>query len=414
MINRILVLGLGQSNFLSYLYSNLVNKYPNNEVYIPNYNSISESVIFDKSFMAEGKIKDKLTLLSIFRSIFRLMLSADFYRILILILFVEFKLRKGLHFIYSSIKECAWFELNNSFKEFDTFHFHYLQYSYVRQVFYVPKGKKIVCSFWGSDLLRTHDVLNHYIVQKVLKRADIITCQTPEMREFILAKYGRFLENKIQCVLFALDGNVFDAIDRFSEEEEKLIDYKIKNNFSLEKLNLTIGHNANPLNQHLKIISGLSNCKDKSRFHLIVNFNYGIAKEQYELYSSSVLLALQDSGFSFSFLERFMDTDDLALYRLATDIFVHTPISDALSGTLTEHFYAGSRIITGSWLPYRTFRQVGLEYEVVDNIVMDLPHIINSINITDFGRSNTDQKKAIRNHFLGDRVINMWLEILTK
>ena len=72
--------------------------------------------------------------------------------------------------------------------------------------------------------------------------------------------------------------------------------------------------------------------------------------------------ALNKSGCSYVILEKFFVDEELSISRLASDFFIHAPISDALSGTMLELLYASNIVFTGSWLPYKTFKAAKLSY----------------------------------------------------
>lgn len=413
MGNKVLVLGVGQNNFLSFLYGALKNAYPNTVITVPNYKELSSASDRNDWMYSNEAVKRSNSPVSLLKAFFLIVFSKHFYATFFFILFFEVKFKKAIHFFIESIKEKAFFLTNDNFNSYDTFHFHYLQYSYLREVFFVPKGKKIVCSFWGSDLMRTSDTFNHYFVKKVLHKATVITCQSVEMREIVLSKFGRNLLDKIQVVIFPIDNKVFEGIDNMDADTSGLELFKKTFGYSTTKLNVQIGHNANPQNNHLKIIEGLMNCVEKEKLHLNIHLGYGISKEEKEPYKKQLETSLKDSGMSYTLSDAFFVNDDLVFSRLATDIFIHTPVSDALSATMTEMLYAGSSVITGAWLPYKTFRKIGLHYFEIDDF-KELSEKM-TIILTDFNFENQQCKQnrmPIKNYFFRKEIIATWAEIL--
>ena len=63
-----------------------------------------------------------------------------------------------------------------------------------------------------------------------------------------------------------------------------------------------------------------------------------------------------------------MTENDITHLRNATDIFVQLQKTDQLSGSMTEHLVAGNIVITGSWLPYKEFSEVGVRLITVDRV----------------------------------------------
>jgi hypothetical protein len=413
MSKKILVLGLGQNNFLSFLYATL--KRFDNQFYVsaPFYTDLNKTNKDESWMYTNEDLKIKPSAFSILKSMFFCLFSKHLFQTFFFITVVEGKLKKGLHFIYKQILAKAFFIQNNNFSTYDTFHFHFMQYSYLRELFLVPKNKKIVCSFWGSDLLRTADILNFYFVKKALNRATIITCQSAELREIILSKYGRNLFDKIQISMFPVDRITYEQMDLFFDDKQKISEFKTKFGYATDKINVLIGHNGNPFNNHLKIIEAIQKSSHFSSFQLIINFNYGINPNEKENYKNKIIDAFVEFENKPTIIEHFFSKEELALSRLATDIFIHLPISDALSGSMLEMLYASSIVVTGSWLPYKTFTSAQLIYhEVADfsQLTTTVSEIANHFEREKEQIKNN--RNQIKNTFLSDSIVTKWSTIL--
>jgi hypothetical protein len=414
MSKKILVLGVGQNNFLSYLYGTLKRFNDQFVITAPFYSDLN-ATHKDESWMYNNEhIQIKPSLFAVFKSILLSSVTSHFYHTFFFILGVEGKFKKAIHFAYKHIQAQAFFIQNNHFAECDIFHFHFMQYSYLRELFLVPKDKKIVCSFWGSDLLRTSDILNFHIVKKALNRATTITCQSAELREIILSKFGRNLFDKIQITMFPVDAITYNHMDVLQNNEEKMAAFKTKFGFATDKLNVLIGHNGSPFNNHLEIIDQIQKSVHARQLHLIINLNYGISATEKESYKNKLINTLKASECSYTIIEHFFSKEELALSRLSTDVFIHLPISDALSGSMLEMLYAGCIVMTGSWLPYKTFLNAKLTYHEV----IDFSRITEKIDfiITNFEAEKETSKhnaEAIKNHFLTDAIVKKWNTILS-
>ncbi len=413
--NKVLVLGLGQNNFLYYLYSAIKKNYSNYIITVPEYRELSDNVIFDSSLYDNEGLKKNISLFSYIKAFFSLFSYSHIYHTLTFILFIELKFPKAIHFFYCSLKEKAFFIQNSNFKDYDVFHFHYIQYSYLRSIFFIPKGKKIICSFWGSDLLRTGDSFNHFFVKKALNRASRITCQTIELREIILSKYGREYSNKMDYIPFPLENLTFNEIDNLRNQQKSIDLFKENNYSTADKINVIIGHNANPSNNQIDIIKAI--CQDKKlceQLHLVISLGYEASRIKKEELKIELSKILSSSNMSYTFIEKFMTGQELALYRLSPDFMIHMPISDALSGTMTEALYAGTLVITGSWLPYNILRKNGIyffEIEQFDQLPSILNHIISNINTEK--EKCLKNKEIIQNVLLNDNLIKQWSDILS-
>jgi hypothetical protein len=413
MSKKILVLGLGQNNFLSFLYATLKKYDATFDISAPFYNEFTPDATHDFWMYDNKQINLKNTFSSFFHSFIFCFFSGHFYKTFFFILFVEKKVGKSFHFCFKQLIAKSFFIQNNNFQEYDTFHFHFMQYSYLRELFLVPRDKKIVCTFWGSDLLRTDDILNFYFVKKALNRATVITCQSDELKEIVLSKFGRKLIDKIQISIFPVNEKVYDLIDINANNEQLLNVFKSNNNYANDKINILIGHSGSPLNNHLKIINSLKKLNHKNKVHLIINLNYAITENEKTTYKSDLIKTLNNIGCSYVILEKFFVNEELALSRLASDIFIHAPISDALSGTMLELLYASNIVITGSWLPYKTFKKANLNYFEIDNyfeLSLKLDSIIE--NFAFEKEATLKNKMSLRSYFMNDKIIEKWVQIL--
>lgn len=413
MNKKILVLGVNQNNFLSFLYSKLKSFDSTFIIAAPFVKDLNKNVIHDSWMYDNNLVCHKKSFLAILQSIFLVFFDKHVYQTFFFILLVEKKIKKSFHFVFKHVQAKIFFITNNNFNEFETFHFHFMQYSYLRELFLVPKGKKIVCTFWGSDLLRTSDVFNFYFVKKALNRANIITCQSLELKEIILSKFGRNLDDKIKIAIFPVDEKIYEDIDLNRNQENVINSFKEKYEYSLSKINVLIGHNGSALNNHVKILESLKAIQNKDKIHLIVNLNYALDANKKLEYKAKLTQLLEQSGMSFVLLETFFSKEELAISRLATGVFIHMPISDALSGTMLELIYASSIVITGSWLPYKTFRKAQINYYEIDDfseIQFKLDSLIE--NFQSEKERATNNKGLIQKYFFTDTLIENWAQIL--
>jgi hypothetical protein len=358
-------------------------------------------------------IPNRATPWSFVRAVIRSLFDKTFWEVFVYILLIERKLGKLAHFVYHWNRERAVFYTHGSFRNMDIFQFHYIQYSYLRMIHFVPKEKKVICTFWGSDLLRTGDSFNHYFVSKSLERADVITVQSPELREVLLAKFGRHLKTKVQALKFSAERKLYDEIDSLTPEriEHGAAALRLRN----DRVNIIVGHNASPFNQHLAIVQALAKMKYKDRVYLTFPFAYGIDPVERKGYIAEIGRLLDGASFEYQIMEGYLSWVDVAIMRVRGDIMIHTPESDALSGAATEAMYAGNMLVTGDWLPYGPFVRSGLVYwkisefdelpALIDGMVVDLPA---------FKARCADNREQIRAHFFPEVTSVAWVDLLRK
>ena len=270
----------------------------------------------------------------------------------------------------------------------------------------------MICSFWGSDLFRTENKFQFYFQQKALKRANIITLHNEEMEEFVLTKFGKELKPKIRKTLFPLDSKLFKLIDTYQTEVNKIDTFKseILTTDNKKKI-VAIGHNANKHNNHIAILNELKNIPHelKKDIQFVFLMTYGEVNK--EGYIKEISKLCKSQSLNHLFITEYLSVDDLALFKLATDVFIHLPNSDAMSGSLTEAAYAGSNIITGSWLPYSKFSKAGLCFSKISSFNELIPQLIyeldNPITLSD----KTKNISGIKSTFFENKIAPDWVAV---
>jgi hypothetical protein len=404
---KIFALGLGQINFLEYLYRSIKKLNSSTHVTIVGgQGEVSVGKVFDSSY------KIRYSALYWMFAFFKSLTKRAFWRIFIYILFVEYKPAKAFHFFYHWIGEYSFVISVRNFRDADIFHFHFLQYSYLRMIYFIPRNKSVICSFWGSDLLRTNDTLNHLVVRDALQRAHCITVQSVELREIVLAKFGRKLKQKIEIVKFPLNDTVFNEIDRLGPQ--RLQQFRRTYGIPDDKKIVQLGNNASPFNNHVSIVQALKSSPVLNELFFVIPFNYGIEAAHKEVYKKTITDALTANGMQFSFIDAYLDAEWLACLRRTSQIMIHLPESDALSAASTEGMYAGTILITGSWLPYSPFQEAGLQYKTIQS-VNDLAPALNEI-VTSFDAWQSTcsvNKSGIAENFLSEKIAKKWLGLFS-
>jgi len=212
----------------------------------------------------------------------------------------------------------------------------------------------LIITIWGSDFYRASSWKIERM-RALFKIANKITFASIKVSKDFDRVYNTI--NKHHIVRFGLD--VFEYIDRIREKNPcKLIHNKI---------NVTIGYNRHPLQQHLFILKELNkldqNLKDKIK--LIIPFTYGPNNKNY-LNKIKAILNIIDIEYEFIF--DFMEEEVVAKRCLESDIMIQLQKTDAFSGSMQEYLYANNIVITGSWLPYDDIINEGLYFERINKI----------------------------------------------
>jgi glycosyltransferase involved in cell wall biosynthesis len=245
---------------------------------------------------------------------------------------------------------------------------------------------------------------------RALARADVITVQSVEMREILLSKFGRELFPKIHCVPFPVNEQFYHLLDQTRNQPEHVEAVRRSLEAPKGRLLITIGHNGNPANNHLAIIEALTNLPMSVKSTALWVLPMAYQKDQSHIRECERKAAV--AGLEFRIVQRYLDWQELAAFRIASDILIHLPVSDALSGTVLESVYAGNTVITGSWLPYSPFRKAGLPLITVENLA-ELPSCISKtlLRLDQLKREAVRARQRIREHFFAEATLLPWVEI---
>ena len=274
----------------------------------------------------------------------------------------------------------------------------------------IPPKSRLICSFWGSDLLRTSGPETFVQVHRGLRRADAITTQSPELREIILSTYGRDLAPRVHCCRFPANPSLFLEIEALTQSSDARLAARRHLDLPGDAQIVVVGHNGSPANRQPDAIRGIAQAPPVTRqkYHLVFPFTYaGNAAG-----ATSIREVCSHFGFAHSIIEGRLDTRSLAALRVAADVFLQVPESDALSNTVLEYLFAGAKVVSGAWLPYGPFRRAGLplvevdSYSALHTVLADLDGAI------PMGHDElTTLQGLIRGRFFANAVMPDWIDV---
>lgn len=229
----------------------------------------------------------------------------------------------------------------------------------------------------GSDFLRTSSV-QRAVQERMYRRARYITFNNVGVRDRFNAHYRGRYSNKLRIIYFGMAGfaRIADVRNRFSREQ------------SLERLgvgpaSLTIvcGHNGAPAQRHAQIVSECTKVRDRlpDDTLLLVPMTYGCD----DSYRDDIEKRLTESGFRYRLFRSRMSEEDVAHLRSVADVLIHVQTTDSFSASMQEHFFAGTLVINGAWLPYGFLRDLGvsfLEVESIDELAGCIPEVVRGLD----------------------------------
>jgi len=211
----------------------------------------------------------------------------------------------------------------------------------------------LVVTMWGgSDLFRSEftgrrSFIEYLLIRETYKKADIITVPSKYHAELVDRK-------------FSIHGNYVYTVfptDLVGRKESDIREFMREWHIPRGKIVISIGYKLHFSTNwdYENVIAAINNIPEEYRKKIIVCFPVGHAA----LFSyNERLLKLKEmlkknALFEYRVIDKFLSREMLWAYRYLTDIFVLTYKLDSFSSSLQEALYAGSVVITGSWLPYR-------------------------------------------------------------
>ena len=249
------------------------------------------------------------------------------------------------------------------------------------------KAKKLIVTFWGSDLLRVNRrCIDSYI--GALTKAGKIILMSESMRTAFKNKYQGAYLDKTEVIDF---GN--GQLDTIKKLRECYKTEEIKEEWSVNdrKIVIHIGYNGIPEQQHIPILDALSKLPPdiQDKIFLVLPFNYGGHTDYHE----AVKRKLRGMKFDYLFVEDFYEGLKLAKFRMMPDIVIYAQTTDALSCSITEYLYAGALLVKPSWLDYTDFEDQGL-YDITYDKIEEVTGIIQELIVKGIPDKRVLQKKA--------------------
>lgn len=289
---------------------------------------------------------------------------------------------------------------------YDFVHYHYVDFfSYVINLLVSDKGKvRQIASIWGSDMYRAKGI-NWFGLRKLVKRAYRISIANPESLEHF-KKLFPDQGNAVRALRFGLKPLEYLTSLKLSKDEAKR-----ELGWNTTTLSVVIGYNLQLIQQHLLILDQLSKSELKffaDKIHLVFPITYAGTQS----YKVQILNRLKDLPFEYTVYEKYLMDEEVARIRLASDIFIQLQTHDQLSGSMQEHLFTSSVVITGSWLPYRMLKDEGvwfLEISRIDELAPLLAQVIQ--NYDDFSARTANCRELIGKLSLWENNIRQWMEL---
>jgi len=294
-------------------------------------------------------------------------------------------------------------------KNYDTIFIHFIVPYYHNFVkYYNKRCKTLVSVFWGSDLFR----IKKKDIPKVLKivgMSDVVNLATPEMYKEFLHTFNMSSCIKRTNYSFGIEilNDIKTVIKKGVNRQRFIAKLSCSVKITAETKIVTIGYNGAPQQQHLKIIEDLENREWRNTL-FIFPITYAGTKE----YHSEIKRKLERSSLNWILIPEFMTNKQISNLRFVTDVFIQLQTTDGLSVATQEHIFAGNRVIVGSWLPYKMFKEMGIFYQTVDTVSEISEKLKEELSLGPLSQAMKDiNRNAIAKFSDWEYVIEPWLKL---
>ncbi len=251
--------------------------------------------------------------------------------------------------------------LNRTAQKYDAVHMLFVHVGYSPWVKRIRrKTPRFVVSVFGSDFYQSPPVIRR-LIKRIVLHADVFTAANPQTGSDFMQYYA-LSNDKMRLCRFGLSPleNIRNVNAIGSETAKEDL------GFRADQLVVVCGYNASPLQQHEEMIESLR--KKANQYPGNILFVFPIASNATADRKDQIASLLKTSGLPFQTIDTYLNEVDLAKLRIAADVMIQVQKTDQLSGSMQEHLFAGSVVITGNWLPYAVFDEAGVFYRKVDKV----------------------------------------------
>lgn len=229
------------------------------------------------------------------------------------------------------------------------------------QLFFITKMVSLLNSqniivFWGSDILRINKKIAKKL-QPLIEMCKKVGLGTYEMQKTFRSYYGDIYNEKIFAAKFGSIG--FDSIDKIKSQHSKG-ECKRMLGMNDEKKVIAIGYSGGREHQHIEVIRNMTELSDDIKNKIFIVIHMGSAYE--EKYLEEIKQQLSQTNIENIIICKAFTIEEIGVLRMATDVFVHAQVSDALSSTVRECIYAGAILVNPKWINYREYDELGVRY----------------------------------------------------
>lgn len=219
------------------------------------------------------------------------------------------------------------------------------------------KARKNILTFFGSEYYRSN-FLYRIFTKGMAKRASWVTASNAQTLIDVCDYYSVQPEKRRLC-RFGL--SILEAIEQLTPEVFTACCAEL--GIPENRICISVGYNAAPIQNHILILNEIKKCeKELPEFMLCFQFHGHRTS-----YVKEVLAETERLELPYMIIDQ-LDEIHLAAYRKRIDVCIQLQKTDQFSGAMQEHLFAGSRVITGAWLPYKVLDDSKTDYSRIHKI----------------------------------------------
>lgn len=258
------------------------------------------------------------------------------------------------------------------------------------------KGANSILTFFGSEYYRSN-FLYRIFTKGMARTAKWVTASNVQTLKDVCDHY-QVDDSKRRLCRFGL--SILDEIDTVTDDE--LRGFNEQYDINGETICISVGYNAAPIQNHALILDELIKCKESISSAVLFFQLHG----NRNAYVQELLDTCDSNGLNYRIIDQLSDRE-LAVYRKRINVCIQLQKTDQFSGAMQEHLYAGSRVITGKWLPYQVLDDAGTDYCRIESI----PQLKEVLPKEIYKNSNARNTEIIRSLSSWKNTVEMWFSL---
>lgn len=241
---------------------------------------------------------------------------------------------------------------------FDVVHNHYISQRDLALGALVAKksGARWVATIWGSDFLRVSDQEKRQMAP-LLNRCDHVHNVTEMIEDQVVEVCGEAIRPKLVLADFGQES--YSLMDDMRRRMTKA-DCKRSYGIDPESFVVCVGSSASAAQQQLGTLQAMKSMPEDvlRKITIVLQQTYCLDDPDYLKKTHEAAAELPCKTV---IMTEFMNDEQCARLRLASDVYIHGIKTDALSSTMLDYLYAGTCVIAGSWLDYPPLDHWGIK-----------------------------------------------------